>query len=870
MRKPEQKTNRGTGGLRARIGTKLLAGVATFSLVASMCPGAAALSYAGDQLVVGSAGLEAQASSTEPKPLKDWDTGYELYTGTWRVTEDLTIKKDVEGWSALYVKPGADVTLIIDKGATLDVEGGPCTAAIYLPYGSTLTIAGEGTLKAKGGDASTPEGEFLGAVESDELDDALRVGWGGHGGSGGTGAGAGIGTNGGAGGAGGLGGQSFICKKNVKSNIYGNEGKTGDPGRYANRPGTVLITGSVTVEATGGSAGKGGEGGARGRYVELRNTWNGIAAGTSGGGGGGGGGSAADGIGCGGTGGGGGGGGATGGIDGEFAFFGACDLDDLWGYGGKGGASAWGGGAGEDGDYGASNGGDSTDASKKYAKSGGWDGSCHEPGAEPFYIYKEPDATSGPKVTCTSGHGVTRSGTDLGTLQEFAAKGGNIKVVSSGTSTYDGKPHGVSVNNSGELSAQSADVSALRAQAADGEGYAESGTTTVDGVVVEYSVVYYGEAGNRLDSAPVMPGSYAAVVTFKCNDPDHADYNGSWVEPIVIAKRQVAKPTPAELTFVCADWNTGEGLEQEAFPGLDEANIEFVPDAETDDGSPSLKSAKDAGEYMACFKLKSPEIYEWADGTEGELAWVPWSIKLQEFDPNDVAYWGTAHDNETTTVDYTGEPIWVRPWYTYTKSVDGEFPNWYTHWGSTNRPTAARNSAAVLYVQGEDDEQGLVGYHTNEDGTFEPVTGAQVYAWANGVDVDGRHVDLESGEKVWYRTGADGWWEPLAVQDEEPEGADGFVVARDWAYVDRLGVMEPGTYQAYALFDEGAGFAPTALAEATVEVRAADAAPTKPAPAKASSSPKTGDLSPLAIGGLALAALLGAGALALSLARRRA
>lgn len=66
------------------------------------------------------------------------------------------------------------------------------------------------------------------------------------------------------------------------------------------------------------------------------------------------------------------------------------------------------------------------------------------------------------------------------------------------------------------------------------------------------------------------------------------------------------------------------------------------------------------------------------------------------------------------------------------------------------------------------------------------------------------------------------------------------------------------------------GCVPTALVEATVEVRVADAAPTKPAPAKASSSPKTGDLSPLAIGGLALAALLGAGALALSLARRRA
>lgn len=60
-------------------------------------------------------------------------------------------------------------------------------------------------------------------------------------------------------------------------------------------------------------------------------------------------------------------------------------------------------------------------------------------------------------------------------------------------------------------------------------------------------------------------------------------------------------------------------------------------------------------------------------------------------------------------------------------------------------------------------------------------------------------------------------------------------------------------------------FGDTALAEATVEVKAALAAPTKPAPAKASSSPKTGDLSPLALGGL-----LGAGALALSLARRRA
>ena len=42
MRKPEQKTNRGTGRLRERIGTKVIAAIATYSLVASMCPGVVA------------------------------------------------------------------------------------------------------------------------------------------------------------------------------------------------------------------------------------------------------------------------------------------------------------------------------------------------------------------------------------------------------------------------------------------------------------------------------------------------------------------------------------------------------------------------------------------------------------------------------------------------------------------------------------------------------------------------------------------------------------------------------------------------------------------------------------------------------------
>ena len=36
---------------------------------------------------------------------------------------------------------------------------------------------------------------------------------------------------------------------------------------------------------------------------------------------------------------------------------------------------------------------------------------------------------------------------------------------------------------------------------------------------------------------------------------------------------------------------------------------------------------------------------------------------------------------------------------------------------------------------------------------------------------------------------------------------------------DKLGVKDPGVYQAYTAFDDGAGFAATGLAEATVEVR---------------------------------------------------
>ena len=199
--------------------------------------------------------------------------------------------------------------------------------------------------------------------------------------------------------------------------------------------------------------------------------------------------------------------------------------------------------------------------------------------------------------------------------------------------------------------------------------------------------------------------------------------------------------------------------------------------------------ARAAGSYQACFRLKDSEIYEWAGESENTVeVWVAWSIALQEFDPNndEVTYWGTSSDNITTTVEYTGEPIYVRPWWTPAMATGGKFPEWFTHWGSEDRPTTDRLSSAVFYLGGDDDREGLVGYHTNADGSLEKVTAEQVYAWASGVDVDGEHLPVENGDKVWYKTDDDGWKVPLGVGDNEPEGAEGYIVARDYAYADRL------------------------------------------------------------------------------------
>lgn len=748
-----------------------------------------------------------------------------MTTGTYVVNENVTIAPDKSG-NGIQVENGALVFLYIEEGKTLTVTGkdaegnGVGRAAILLPEGARLTIAGKGTLDATGGKAGAgADGKY--AFPSLAHGGDVFVGEGGAGGNGGGGAGAGIGTDGGVGGKGGAGGAQIYANA-PKSNVYGNNGNPGSAGSQSAPAGSLFITGSVKVIATGGAGGGGGSRGRSGGYWSERDYFQAASAGTSGAGGGGGGGSAADGIGSGGTGGGGGGGGASANIDGEAAFFGACDLDDLWGYGGFGGLSAWGGSEGARGEYGKTNGGDDTGASKKYAKAGGAGGSCAEPRAVGFFTCKDSDS-SNPQVLCTAGHGATRRATPLGTLQEFTDKGDQL--VSGWTVEYDGDQHGVSVDGSNKQSAKaSAKVllaqsnTALQAQEDAGD-WDEEGQVTLDGVEVSYTIVYYDASGERVGEVPWMPGQYAAVVTFTS---DNKDYCGDWVEPFTIARKQVEKPDPRALVFECENWDTGEGAMKEAFLAPDTDDYEFVQDAKAADGTRSLRSAREAGSYQACFRLNDPETCVWAgESDDTEEIWIPWSIALQEFDANDpeITYWGTAYNSNTTTVEYTGKPVWVRPWFTYAKDTDGRYPKWFTHWGDKDRPTTNKLSSAVFYMKGEDDREGLVGYHTKANGDLEKVTAEQVYAWANGVEINGKLISVKSGDKVWYKTDEDGWKIPLAVGKTGPEGAEGYVVARNYAYADKLGVKDLGIYRAYAWFDDGAGFASTSMAEVTVVVK---------------------------------------------------
>ena len=133
-------------------------------------------------------------------------------------------------------------------------------------------------------------------------------------------------------------------------------------------------------------------------------------------------------------------------------------------------------------------------------------------------------------------------------------------------------------------------------------------------------------------------------------------------------------------------------------------------------------------------------------------------------------------------------------------------------------------------LKGKPDGNPTVAWTTSDQGASQASeSGTEASSDAAAADQDAAqaegasttHLDVQSGDKVWYKTDKDGWKIPIAVGEDKPKEAQGYVVARDYAYADKLGVMEPGTYQAYALFDEGAGFAPTSLAEETVVVNPA-------------------------------------------------
>ena len=235
------------------------------------------------------------------------DQTHEMTTGTYRVTKDVELFGTVDSGNGIKIEKGAKVVLYIEKGKTLTVRGRdghlylrPGHAAILLPEGSTLTIAGEGTLNATGGNGGDGT-NGNNAEESYIRLNTAKVGYGGRNsrsvqgnilarGVGGYGAGAGIGTDGGKYGLGGDGGSAHSSAIDLWSNRYGHEGMPGEPGSVAEPAGTVIVTGSVTVNAQGGKAGNGGVGGKRGKYEAWKFDSNGIAVGTSGGAGGGGGG----------------------------------------------------------------------------------------------------------------------------------------------------------------------------------------------------------------------------------------------------------------------------------------------------------------------------------------------------------------------------------------------------------------------------------------------------------------------------------------------------------------------------------------------------------------------------------------------------
>ncbi len=257
--------------------------------------------------VVGAGGLVAYAISNPNRvgnALLQGSTGTDIAVGDgiYYVDHDITITGS-SGTSALTIIEGANVTLVIDEGVTLTCIGGDAVwgvggsdgtagAGIRLPYGSTLTVYGSGSIVATGGsgyDGTNGSKGTNGKVSSKVPGNILQkivygpagirtyTMYGGNGGDGGHGAcagGAGIGDVGSYGGEGGEGGNGAYTK-HEKTLLYeqdksGEEGETGemgtdgDAGGTSSGMGTLNIFDSVSVTATSGTSGTYGTGGAGG------------------------------------------------------------------------------------------------------------------------------------------------------------------------------------------------------------------------------------------------------------------------------------------------------------------------------------------------------------------------------------------------------------------------------------------------------------------------------------------------------------------------------------------------------------------------------------------------------------------------------
>lgn len=229
--------------------------------------------------------------------------------------------------NGLKVADGATATIFIPAGVTLTVYGKDANgttgggAGILVPATSTLYITGAGTLNVYGGNAADGEKGKDGGNGSATISVSgtfsaswkysMSSGAGGAGGYGGGGAGAAIGGNGANGGAGGESpsGTSFNGNKapdqaadgepqSSDFTLEANRKYIGKAGEDALGMGNVYILGTVTVNATAGIVGEGGEGGTGDKYATQNATYwftrNNVVAGGGGGGAGGGGGKTTD------------------------------------------------------------------------------------------------------------------------------------------------------------------------------------------------------------------------------------------------------------------------------------------------------------------------------------------------------------------------------------------------------------------------------------------------------------------------------------------------------------------------------------------------------------------------------------------------